>query len=115
MGKTMKPADVVQPTTKTVSFPWIVPLIAIAITLFLFVQWKLSQGPLLTITFKNANGITTESPIIYRGIIVGRIETISLGNNAQEVIVQARLDSSATLLAKEHSKWWIVRPSVSLQ
>jgi paraquat-inducible protein B len=115
MGNTMKTADVVQKTTKTVSLTWIVPLIAIVITIFLFVQWKLSQGPLLTITFEDAIGITTESPVIYRGTVVGRIETISLGENAQEVVVQARLDSSATILAKEHSKWWIVHPSVSLQ
>ena len=115
MGKNMKTADVVQTTTKTVSLTWIVPLIAIAITLFLFVQWKLSQGPLLTITFEDASGITTESPVIYRGTVVGRVETIALGDNAQEVVVQARLDSSATLLAKEHSKWWIVHPTVSLQ
>ena len=46
---------------------------------------------------------------------MGRVETISLSENAQEVIVQARLHPSASLLAKEHSKWWIVRPSVSLQ
>lgn len=115
MGNTMKTADIVQRKAKTVSLTWIVPLIAVIITLFLFVQWKLSRGPLLTITFDDASGITTESPIIYRGAVAGRVETISLSENAQQVVVQARLHSSANILARERSKWWIVRPSVSLQ
>jgi paraquat-inducible protein B len=115
MDNNMQTADVVRLPTKKVSLTWIVPLIAIVITLFLFLQWKLHQGPQITITFEDANGITTESPIIFRGTVVGRIESITLNDTAMQVVVQARLDSSAEILAKEHSKWWIVRPTVSLQ
>ena len=45
MGKNMKTADVVQRTTKTVSFTWIVPLIAIAITLFLLFSGNFLKVP----------------------------------------------------------------------
>ena len=115
MNNKMQTADIVRTTKKTISLTWMVPLIAIIITLGLFVQWKLNQGPQITITFDDANGITTESPIIYRGTVVGRIEEITLNTNATQVVVRARLEKSATILAKEHTKWWVVRPSISLQ
>jgi paraquat-inducible protein B len=100
---------------KSISLTWIVPCIAIAIALSLFARWKLNQGQQITITFNDANGLTTESPIMYRGTIVGRVEDITLNETASSIIVTARLKPSAITLAKEHSKWWIVRPSVSLQ
>ena len=81
----------------------------------LFVQWKLNQGPQITITFDDANGITTESPIIYLGTVVGRIEDITLNTDATKVIVRARLHKSAVALAMKNTRWWVVRPSVSLQ
>ncbi|MBC8310527.1 MAG: MCE family protein [Phycisphaerales bacterium] len=100
---------------KSISLTWIVPCIAIAIALALFARWKLNQGPQITITFNDANGLTTESPIMYRGTIVGMVEDITLNDTASNITVTARLKPSAITLAKEHSKWWIVRPSVSLQ
>lgn len=115
MTNQLQTADVVHVAKKTISLTWIVPLFAIIITLSLFVQWKLNQGPQITITLDDANGITTESPIIYRGTVVGRIEEITLNTNATQAVVRARLEKSATILAREHTKWWVVRPSVSLQ
>jgi paraquat-inducible protein B len=51
---------------------------------------------------------------MYRGAVVGRVEKIDLNENNSSVEVRARLDKSATSLAVEGSRWWIVRPSVSL-
>ena len=113
--KHLQTADVVRTTKKTISLTWVVPLLAIVVTLLLFLQWKFNQGQKITITFDDANGITTDSPIIYRGTVVGRVEGIALHANATKVVVQARLQKSAAILAKEHTKWWVVRPSVSLQ
>ena len=100
---------------KAISLSWFIPLLAIIITIALFFQWHLQRGPLIQITFKDAKGLTTQSPIIYRGTVVGRVEQIDLNSSATEVIVYARLNSSSDVLAKEHSQWWIVSPSVSLQ
>jgi paraquat-inducible protein B len=115
MNEKMKTAIVKDAPNKRISLVWVVPFIAIVLALGLFVQWKLKQGPQITITFNDANGLVIESPIMYRGTIVGRVEDITLNNKATNVVVTARLDPSATMLAKEHSKWWVVRPSVSLQ
>ena len=115
MSEDLQTAVIVNNPKKTLSLTWVVPLIAIIITATLFLRWKLQQGPQITITFDDASGLTTESPIIYRGTIVGRVENIILNETATGVVVHARLETSATLLAKENTKWWVVHPSVSLQ
>jgi len=115
MSEELQQAVITGNNRRPVSLAWIVPLIAIIVTFGLFLQWKLKQGPLVSIEFTNANGLTNESPLMYRGTVVGRVESIALLEDAAGIVVYARLDSSATVLAKENTKWWIVRPSVSLQ
>ena len=102
-------------TQKAYSLSWVVPIVAILITAFLFLRWWSNQGPAITITFENTAGLTIDSPIMYRGTIVGRVEAITLTSDTNRVEVLARLQPSAASLAKEGSQWWIVRPSVSLQ
>ena len=115
MNEEMPSAIVKDASKNTISLTWLVPLIAIAVVLILFLRWKMNQGPQITITFQNINGLTSESPILFRGTIVGRVENITLNNDASSVLVTARLNPSAKSLAKENSEWWIVRPSVTLQ
>ena len=102
-------------TQKAYSLSWVVPIVAILITAFLFLRWWSNQGPAITITFENTAGLTIDSPIMYRGTIVGRVEAIALTSDTNRVEVLARIQPSAASLAKEGSQWWIVRPSVSLQ
>ncbi len=115
MSEEVPAALEIKSTKRALSLAWVVPLVAIIITVVLFLQWQIQRGPLIKVTFKDANGLTTQSPIVYRGTIVGRVEHIELNNNATEVVVYARLDASAEMLAKEHSSWWVVKPTVSLQ
>ncbi len=115
MNEEMPSAIVKDASRKNVSLTWLVPLIAITVVLILYGRWKINQGPQITITFQNINGLTIDSPILFRGTIVGRVEKITLNNGATSVLVTARLNPSAKTLAKEHSEWWVVRPSVTLQ
>ena len=97
------------------SIAWVVPVIALVLSTVLFIRWEMGRGPLITITFENANGLTIDSPIMYRGAIVGRVEELYLHENNSKIIVNARLNTSAQGLAVQGSHWWIVHPSVSLQ
>jgi paraquat-inducible protein B len=115
MNTELPTAIEIQSPKKTISLMWLVPLLAIIITAVLFLQWQIQRGPLVQISFEDASGLTTQSPIIYRGTVVGRVERISLNSDSTGVVVNVRLDASADGLAKENSQWWVVRPSVSLQ
>jgi paraquat-inducible protein B len=101
--------------TDRLSWAWIVPVLVIILCLVLFIRWELNRGPLVTISFEDANGITIDSPIMYRGAVVGRVVQISLHENNTEVVIHARLFKTAQELSREGTRWWIVHPSVSLE
>ena len=103
-----------KPSAK-ISAAWIVPIFASLVAIVLLVQWLQSRGPVVTITFEDASGLTTDAPIMYRGAIVGRVEEVQLNKDTTKVVVQARLDASAQDLAREGTRWWIVHPEVSLE
>ena len=98
-----------------ISAAWLVPILATIVAVVLFMQWLHTRGPLITITFENAQGLTADAPIMYRGAIVGRVESVQLSNDTSNIIVSARLHATALNLAKEGTRWWIVRPEVSLE
>ena len=99
----------------TYSSTWVVPAIALLASVFLLASWQMNKGPLVTIDFDDANGLTSDSPIMYRGAIIGRVETITLKEDHSKITVDGRLHQSASSLAVTGSQWWIVRPSISLQ
>ena len=115
MSKTLPTANISNSQASSFSAVWLIPTIVIIATCVLYIRWEITRGPLITITFADAGGLSSESPIIYRGAIVGRIERLSLDKDLSHVIVAARLDASAEGLAREGTKWWVVRPSISLQ
>lgn len=115
MSKTLPTANISNSQVSSFSAVWLIPTIAIISACVLYIRWEITRGPLITITFEDAGGLSAESPIIYRGAIVGRIERLSLDGDLSHVIVAARLDASAEGLARKGTKWWVVRPSISLQ
>ena len=115
MSKTLPTANITNTQASSFSAVWLIPTIAIIATSVLYIRWEITRGPLITITFADAGGLSSESPIIYRGAVVGRIERLSLDNDLSHVIVAARLDATAEGLARKGTKWWVVKPSISLQ
>ena len=103
-----------KPSAK-ISAAWIVPILASIVAVVLLLQWMHARGPLVTITFENAKGLTIDAPVMYRGAIVGRIETVQLSKDTARVIVSARLHATSQELAREGTRWWIVHPEVSLE
>jgi paraquat-inducible protein B len=115
MNKTLPTANITNTQASSFSAVWLIPTIAIIAASVLYIRWEITRGPLISITFADAGGLSSESPIIYRGAVVGRIERLTLDNDLSHVIVAARLDASAEGLARKGTEWWVVKPSISLQ
>lgn len=100
----------------TLSPLWIFPLLtALAAGYLVFDTYK-DRGPLVTIRFAEAANIEAgKSPLRYRGVTIGTIETISFGDDMKEVVVEARLLKSAKGLARVGSKFVLIQPQISLQ
>ena len=89
---------------------WLVPLIAALIAAYLGVNDYRTHGPLITITFKTANGlIADQTQIKYKGVPVGSVEGIHLSPDRSLVVVNARMAASAKALLTPKSRFWVVR------
>ena len=114
-----KPAKMeVEPKRRSVwrnlSLVWLVPLAAIAVTVFIAWQSLAERGALIEITFENAAGITADDTTIrYRDVIVGTVEEVVFSEDLAEVRVSARIDRNVADSLPADAQFWVVRPEVS--
>lgn len=93
---------------------WWLALICLAIAIGL-VFWSMPTGGThITIHFPQGHGLQSEDSVRYRGIDVGMVETIELTKELDAVDVRVKLFPSAKRLAIQGTKFWIVRPQLSL-
>ncbi len=72
------------------------------------------EGMLIKIFFDLAEGLAEGSPIKYRGITVGKVQSVELTELADKIAVNALLFSSAAKFARTGSQFWLVSPQLSL-
>jgi paraquat-inducible protein B len=95
---------------------WMVPIIAGAIVVWLGARSFVMHGPDITISFKNAEGLTERQSFIrHRGVTVGRVEEIELAPDMSRVIVHARMSRSAKEALNENTRFYIVSPRVGVE
>ena len=103
-------------TTRRLSFVWLVPLIALAISLGAAYQNYADRGTLITISFENASGIKAgETKIKYRDVDVGEVEDVSFADGLTDVLVQARIKKNVAPFLDDDAQFWVVRPDVSVR
>jgi paraquat-inducible protein B len=97
------------------SVVWIIPLVAAAVALGIAVQSYLSKGPTITIVFKEAEGLEAGKTYVkYKDIHVGQVSAVKLSDDFSKILVTAKIDKSAENLIVEDSKFWVMRPQVTL-
>jgi paraquat-inducible protein B len=98
------------------SIVWLVPLVAAAVAAYLVYQRTAAVGPLITIRFPNVEGLKAgQSPVKHRGVSVGEVTALTLSADMQTAEVKVRLAKSAAGLARQGSRFWIVRPEVGVR
>ncbi len=79
------------------------------------VVWSMPPaGTYISIAFPEGHGLKAEDPVRYRGIDVGMVESVHLTAAMDSVDVHVNLLPSAKQLAVEGSRFWIVRPQLSI-
>jgi paraquat-inducible protein B len=99
------------------TFPvvWVVPVVAAIVAGYLVYDRGHEYGPKITITFKDASGLKTgQTPIKYRGVLLGEVTALELDGNHRHVVVKARLRRPGASVAREGAAFWIVRPEVGI-
>src|SRR5438067_13914707 len=88
------------------SFPvvWVIPVLAAIVAGYLVYHRAREYGPKLIIRFRDASGLKAgETPIRYRGVPIGEVRSIQLSKDHQYAEVEARLQRSASTVAREGS------------
>lgn len=97
------------------SWIWIVPLVAAGIVVWLAVRALADRGPLVTISFSDAEGLQAgDTKVRHKDVDLGTVESIGLTPDMTRVIVQARMRRSATAHLTTSTRFWIVRPRVGV-
>jgi len=92
---------------------WVVPVTALAIAAYLVFHRMQDYGPEITVAFTDGGGLRVgQTPVRYRGVQVGEVTGVRLSKDEKKALVRIQLIRSAEGLAREGSRFWIVRPHV---
>ncbi len=98
------------------SLAWLVPLIALAISLSIAWRSYSDRGPLIEIVFDSAAGITAgETLVKYRDFTIGIVENTELSEDLRTVIASVRLDKESGQWVDANARFWLVRAQVGPQ
>jgi paraquat-inducible protein B len=94
---------------------WVIPVLALAVAVYLVWQQMRAIGPQIAIRFNDAAGLRVgQTPVNYRGVQIGEVIGIELSEDRKQAVVKARLRRSAAPIATEGALFWIVRPQIGL-
>ncbi|KAB5617864.1 MCE family protein [Pseudomonas putida] len=71
-------------------------------------------GTLVTIRVERADGLKPGTPIRFRGLDVGSIESVDLTSDLQAVLLRARITDAADRIARAGTQFWVVKPAFGL-
>lgn len=104
------------PVMQRLALVWIVPILALAISLGAAWQNYRDQGVRITIAFENASGVTAgATEIRYRDIRVGLVDEVEFDNDLRTILVHARVDQDIAPYLDADAQFWVVRPNVSVR
>jgi len=97
------------------SWAWIAPMLALLVVGALAYEAVRQRGLPITITFTNGRGLSANDPVNCLGVQVGVVEKVRLAEDRNGVVAVVRLYPDGESLAAEGTRFWIVRPEVSLR
>jgi paraquat-inducible protein B len=109
------PEAVAEPKKRfSLQLVWLIPIVAAIIGGTLAVKSYLSQGPVITITFKTGDGLEAgKTKIKYKDVEVGVVKEVVIGSDLKHVIATAELKKGVKPYLVEDTKFWVVRAQVS--
>jgi paraquat-inducible protein B len=93
---------------------WLIPIICGGIGLYLVITTLANRGPLITITFSTANGISAQqTQVEHKYVALGMVEDVKLSDDMSSVLVHVRMNRQGERVLTSHARFWVVRPRLS--
>ncbi|MCW5776952.1 MAG: MCE family protein [Phycisphaeraceae bacterium] len=100
---------------RRVTWALLAPLAAAAVLSVLAVQAIRDRPVPITIRFADGAGVRPGDPVTCRGVQVGVVREVGLSGDLAGVVIEVALARESASLALEGTRFWIVRPEVSLR
>ena len=96
------------------SIVWLIPILTAVIGVWLIIHTLTDKGPLVTITFRTADGIeVNKTRVKYKSLDIGLGEGVRFSKDFSRVEVRARLGKEAGHFLRRDTRFWVVRPTLS--
>jgi paraquat-inducible protein B len=90
------------------SLVWLIPIVAAIAGAWLVYTTFAERGPTITIVLQTASGIEPgKTPIRYRDVQLGLVQTVTLSEDLQHVVATARMEKGAEKELREETQFWI--------
>jgi len=98
------------------SFVWLVPVIALLLTLGVAWKTRADRGPLIEITLDSATGVEEgKTAIKRRDVQIGIVEDVDFTPDGSKVVVSARIEKEFAGFIDSDVQFWVVSPQVTLE
>ena len=99
---------------RNLSLVWLVPILALIVSLGIAWQTYAERGVTVEISFLNASGVRPgETTIRYRDVVIGAVEDVRFTSDLARVLVTASIDRDLADTLPEDAQFWVVQPEVS--
>lgn len=96
------------------SLVWLIPIVAAVAAAYIAVTTLSRRGPMITITFRSADGLTSgQTQVKHKAVALGTVESIELAPDMSHVIVRVRMTAAASKHLTDHARFWVVRPRLT--
>jgi paraquat-inducible protein B len=96
---------------RRVSVIWVIPLVAIAIGIWLAWDTLSKEGPVIEVSFETAEGLTAgQSLMKFKDISFGTVKELNLSSDHTRVIVKIATTKEAEPLLTDKTVFWVVKP-----
>ncbi len=99
---------------RNLSLVWLVPILALIVSLGIAWQTYAERGVTVEISFLNASGVRPgETTIRYRDVVIGAVEDVRFTSDLARVLVTASIDRDLANTLPADAQFWVVQPEVS--
>lgn len=108
------PAAEARPHRRRFSLIWLIPIAAAAVTGYLLWTTYAARGPLISVQFDTADGLTAgQTQVRYKSVTIGTVENIDLAEDLSGVSARIRMDKDIEERLTDRARFWVVRPRLT--
>lgn len=100
-------------TVKRVSLAWVIPIVALIVTVILLLHNVLNKGATIYLTTSSAEGIEAgKTEVKLRSVTIGKVVSVHLGDSYDKVVIEIQMDSGTDELLRQDTVFWVVKPRI---